>query len=152
MLGKLNSQHTCKSCLSREHEYLNVVWSLDNSMNNHKASWFLPLWILAHEKPICSYEKPWRSILRVTLQKLFWLSCAEAPFWVTHQSCHLQSTDPLPSWLQKRARCMFSSGRSQHCMEGCSLRQDNVGLPAVKPQIAPRFALEINIYVLDNYV
>lgn len=44
---------------------------------------------------------------------------------------------PFPSWLQKRARCMFSLGKSKHYMVDCSLGEDNVRLPAVKPQIAP---------------
>lgn len=45
---------------------------------------------------------------------------------------------PFPSWLQKHARCMFSSGKSKHYMVDCSLREDNVWLLAVKPQIASR--------------
>lgn len=47
---------------------------------------------------------------------------------------------PVPSLAadtQPRARCMLGSGESEHCMVGCSLGEDNVWLPAVKPQIAP---------------
>lgn len=140
MLGKLNSQHTYKSYLSRQHiQHLNVVWNLNNSMNNHKASCFSALWILAHEKPICSYWKQWRSIsswdwlCRSRLGSAAWKLHFESPT----RAATCRPPQPIPSWLQKRARGMFSPGKSKHYMVDCSLGEDNVWLPAVKPQTAP---------------
>lgn len=147
MLGKLNVQHPCKSCLSREHaRYLNIVSNLNNSMNNHKASWFPPLWIWAHEKPICSSQKPWRSISSWEWLCRSWLSLSEAPFWVSHQSCHLQTPRPLPILAAETCK-MHVQLRQVEALHGRVLsREDNVWLPAVKSQTAPsQTEFEINI-------